>query len=466
MLLIQNPPTYLAERSYIYDVTLREFLGLDYRSRTGEGQAVRIRLDQDPSGRELVMPDVLFQTPASEWLTGAALPQRPLRHWQVPERIKTTVSPFTHVPVLYGAGGDQDGLFKESRRGIALGLDFFGSAFWALTRYEEIVSPAKDKHGRFPIHAALAFQEGFLERPIINEYLEILWAAFQRLWPLLQRKPRLSRVLMSHDVDFPLCTAGRKRANVQRSILADVAIRHDSALALRRWKAYGEAQKNFFDNDPFNTFELIMDMGDRLGRQSEFNFVPEPTAGRPDGNYDLESPWFRKLLRRIHERGHILGFHPSYSSWDREERIRQEFLKLKRVCREEDIVQEKWGGRQHFLRWKNPESWQYWETAGLDHDSTLGFSAQAGFRCGACFTYPVFNLVTRKKLKLLERPLIAMDVALFPGWRFDFEKCHEKIIALNKICRSFNGDFTLLWHNNSLLTKAQRDLFRQVSEDL
>jgi len=40
-----------------------------------------------------------------------------------------------------------------------------------LTRYEEVVKSVKDEHERFPARASLAYREGFLMRPIVNEYL-------------------------------------------------------------------------------------------------------------------------------------------------------------------------------------------------------------------------------------------------------------------------------------------------------
>lgn len=51
-----------------------------------------------------------------------------------------------------------------------------------------VCSGAAD-HDRFPATASLAYRAGFLDRPQIDEYLEILWAAMRRLWPGLQRKP-------------------------------------------------------------------------------------------------------------------------------------------------------------------------------------------------------------------------------------------------------------------------------------
>ena len=73
------------------------------------------------------------------------------------------------------------------------------------------------------------------------------------------------------------------------------------------------------------------------------------------------------------------------------------------------VEQAQWGGRQHYLRWENPETWRACEDAGLAHDSTLGFSAGSGFRTGACVDHPVFDLRARRALRLRERPLVVMD---------------------------------------------------------
>lgn len=83
---------------------------------------------------------------------------------------------------------DSDNYMDVQDFKVKLGLDIFGSAFFMLTRYEEVVKSVKDEHERFQARASLAYQEGFLERPIVNEYLEILWWSMKRLWPNLERK--------------------------------------------------------------------------------------------------------------------------------------------------------------------------------------------------------------------------------------------------------------------------------------
>ena len=95
-----------------------------------------------------------------------------------------------------------------------------------------------------------------------------------------------------------------------------------------------------------------------------------------------------------HERGHEIGLHPSYRTYLSPQQIKREFRILRHEAELAGIRQEQWGGRQHFLRWKAPDTWQGWEEAGLQYDSTLGYSDRPGFRCGTCYEYPVFNLRT------------------------------------------------------------------------
>jgi hypothetical protein len=52
-----------------------------------------------------------------------------------------------------------------------------------LARYKEVARSDRDEHDRFPAAASLTHQEGFFERPIVNEYLEILWSCVKRLLP-------------------------------------------------------------------------------------------------------------------------------------------------------------------------------------------------------------------------------------------------------------------------------------------
>ena len=115
-LLVEARAAYEPERRYILEVVLGEWLGLDWELRAADRDEVRIGLAEDAGGPSVLVPDVLFATRPEDWLTVASLP--PMRS-------------ANDLPILYGAPPAQPGLQR-------LEVDVFGSAFFMLTRYEEL----------------------------------------------------------------------------------------------------------------------------------------------------------------------------------------------------------------------------------------------------------------------------------------------------------------------------------------
>ena len=56
-------------------------------------------------------------------------------------------------------------------------------------------------------------------------------------------------------------------------------------------------------------------------------------------------------------------------------------------------------GRQHFLRFEVPTTWQIWEDANMEWDSTMGYADKKGFRCGTCYSYGVFKYIDKEDFK-------------------------------------------------------------------
>jgi hypothetical protein len=415
---LAHPVGYATERRYAAEILLGELLGLDVACIEEERDDVELTLPGHTGS--LLLPDGLFATDPRDWLTERSLPSEPLRR---PD----------DVPLLFGG-------------------DFFGSAFFLLTRYEEAVLGHRDEHGRFPASASLAAREDFLERPLVNEYAELLWGNLQATWPRLECVRRVFRVLPSHDVDIPFCSRSGLVARV-RNAAGDVVKRQDPVLAARRLVGV---------SDLYDTFNFIMDTSERSGVRSTFFFLAsQAPENRIGAGYSLDDPRIRSLLRRIHDRGHEIGLHGSYASHDEPSRLHVELTELRRACAEEGIDQEAWGGRQHFLRWSGP-LWEAYENAGLAYDASLSFADQPGFRAGICCEYPVFDLWQRRPLTVRERPLVAMEVSLLQYLRLDDAATLDRLVALKETCRRFGGDFTLLWHNDRLLSRGARHTYQDA----
>jgi len=440
MIIINVPSTYSIERKYIIDVIFKQFLGLEYSIVFQDRKDISIEVE-GIDNKELRLPDIFFQTPQEKWLTIESLPKLPLLNY-IPSLANLDGNIVSSpVPMIYGERNDMD-ISKSN----GLNIDILGSAFFMLTRYEEIVKSERDQYGRFPDSASLAYREGFFERPIINEYIEIFWAYLKRLWPSLERKNREFRLCITHDVDRPFAYYFLSPVELIRFLLGDFFVTHNLSLLLRNILKCQRVKMGRLDVDPFFTFKRIMDISEVNGLRSAFYFISSKGNYKYGGNYDIGHPKIRQLLHEINNRGHEIGFHANFCSYKSYERVKSELNIINKILAEEKIKQEVKGGRQHYLQWQAPITWQNWEVAGLEYDTSVGFSDHAGFRCGVCYEYPVFNLKTRQTLKLIERPLIVMD------WYLEsecgFENSLEKILVLKNRCRKFRGDFVLLWHNN------------------
>jgi peptidoglycan/xylan/chitin deacetylase (PgdA/CDA1 family) len=233
------------------------------------------------------------------------------------------------------------------------------------------------------------------------------------------------------------------------------AVRGDPGQAAARLAALARGR------DPNDTFDELMAVSEARGLRSAFFFI---AGGTPplDGDYSLDDPWVRRLLRRIHERGHEIGLHGSYATMTDPGMLAGELERLRRACAEEGVEQERWGGRQHFLRWRCPDTWRAWDEAGLDVDSSLGFHDDAGFRCGTSHPFPVFDLERRRELRLREQPLVAMEVALLDRGSSSPAGAGARLRALKDACRRHGGAFTLLWHNSRYVSPRERRLYREA----
>ena len=454
-LMISHPPGRPRERRYAFDVVFREFLGIDYEA-SEDASIDHVRIDVGGAGAAAVLAvdDRFFGTADDQWLQRESLPATPLRRWRSPDSGATEPD----VPVIFASGvGPPDNC------NLHLPIDIFGGIFFLLSRYEEAVEGAvRDRFGRFPAKASLAFRESFLERPLVDEYVEILWSMLLRLRPGLRRRNHRYALHVSHDVDVPFLGCGVPMNRLVRGAAGDIIVRRAPVQAARRLVS---SLFGLSDSDPGNTFDFLMSSSERAGAVGEFYFMATDRTCPLDATYDLEDPEIEGLMTAIHSRGHRIGLHPGFETFMDAAKTGDEFERLRRSCDRFGVRQDRWGGRQHYLRWA-PCTWQNWEDAGLDYDSSVGFADHVGFRAGTCREFPVFNLRTEKQLSLREKPLVAMERTLLDPTYMGLSpaECVAKMGTLAATCRRFGGTLSILWHNTSLLTAADRRLYADVLE--
>ena len=466
-LVVTHPPGREEERQYVCAVMLGDWLGLDYATRSAERPDVRITVAGDSDERALHLPDVFFPRAAAAWLAPASLPAEPAGAWPA-SCAGAAHGLTTPVPILFGEPHHAGDLSDPQNGQIRLPIDIFGSVFFLLSRYEEVACKARDRRDRFAGTGSFSHRFGLLERPLANEYLEILWSSLQRLWPGLERRRRTYCAELSCDVDVPFSAIGRPWRKMALSLAADLVKRRAPELAWQRLRARSAGGSAGMRRDPNNTFDFIMTTGERHGLKTTFFLKAGVSEPQYDEAYSLEAPPVAPVLCEMHARGHELGLHPSYHTYRNGTRLKAEFATLLRAAERLGLHQPAWGGRQHYLRFAVPETWRHYAAAGLSYDATLAHADQPGFRCGTCYDFPAYDLEQRRPLPLREKPLTVMELTLLDREYLGLaaEQAYQRITRLAAVCRRFNGRFSLLWHNNALLTRARQRLYEAVVAEL
>ena len=359
-------------------------------------------------------------------------------------------------------------LIEQKEGHFVINYDILGLTYWMLNRIEEIGRTDLDNHDRFPAIASHAYKHGYLDRPVVDEWLHILGQVIQRIWPMLELKQHYFSMKVSHDVDAPSRYGFSSAKSLARSVAGDIIKRRDFKGALAAPLIRLNSSKRLHPADKFNTFDWIMDQSEKNNLVSAFYFICGRTDPSKDADYEPEHPAIRDLMNRIHMRGHEIGLHPSYNSFQNPRVIQNEANRLRTIMQGENIRQDI-GGRMHYLRWEHPKTLQAWNDAGMTYDTTLGYAALPGFRCGTCFEYPAFNPITQEQLKVRIRPLIVMECTVIADRYLGLgytDEAKEKILLLKYRCQAVKGTFTLLWHNSELYSSTQKNFYSALVTEL
>jgi hypothetical protein len=372
-----------------------------------------------------------------------SLPKRPLKRYKGGEL--PIVIDEKELPIIYmgNEGKNQEPIIKQiSEDKIKTNIDIISSVFFLLSGYQEYVDPQEDKHGRFSALKSLPFQEEFLDRPVVNEYIELLFHWLKVLNPKMEKESRKFQLMLTHDIDnIMIYTLRHKLRKIRQELIKGKSI-------TGFFKLIGRLLHTTFMKNK-NTINYILKKSKEFNFKSHFFFL---TAGKNEkydkGRYNIHSSKIKKIIHQIEKEGHKVNLHASYSSFLNKKQL----LKEKQIL--EDLIKTKnFGVRWHYLRFKIPESYSLVNSCSFTYDSSLGYNDRYGFRAGTCYPFKPFNIATNEKMNFWEYPLIIMEETLINPNYCNMQSDKKIIELIKKIIDKiafFNGNFIFLIHNTSL----------------
>lgn len=450
MIHIYIPPGSIPEKTYACNVVFGDFLGLHYQIEVHEKPNYVIVLENK---HRVIINDDFFERFVND--------RDYLNKDNIPQEISKLKNHFcceNDVIIIYG-----NSKVEVHETSIFCGVDIIANIFFMLSRWEEWVTDKLDGHKRFPAEESLAWKYDFLDRPIVNEYIEMLWNMLLHLGIKQQRKKHQFTIRVSHDVDRPF----HYKKFQWLQLIKDIVKRIRGHWPYPLWNIC----KQFIlvnigkqdTHDPYYTFNQIMDISDQYNLKSTFYFIAKHRSAYDD-RYPVDHPAMITLMQNISARGHQIGLHGSYLSYNNEEYLKDEYNALLNLLKREIHYNKEIGIRQHYLRYSVKVTPSLQADCELKYDTTVGYAQRAGFRSGVCHDYPIFDINKRQSLGMIERPLHIMDGSLLATQyqNLTYDEALKYALMIKGKVKQYNGNLQLLWHNTYFMNQFDVDLYKSI----
>lgn len=332
----------------------------------------------------------------------------------------------------------------------ALNFDPFSAVFYFLSRYEEYLAHIRDRHNRFPAKESFAYQNGIIDKPVVDQWAYLLLEKIKEKYPLIEINKRKFTCINTIDVDSVYAIKGK---GILRTfgILVRPLLKINVKEFIFNLKVLFGRRK-----DPFNTFSILIKKIKKYPKIKNVFFFLVGEYATYDTNVHPKNKKFQSIIKSINDYSKV-GIHPSYRSNKKTKYLEQEIKTLEEIVHR-DVV----ASRQHFLKLELPNTYRNLLENDIKEDYTMGFASVIGFRAGTCTPFPFYDLDLEYETPLVLYPFCIMDATLKYYLKQTPNQAKASIDRVIEEVKNVNGTFVSIWHNESLSENSIWKDWRQV----
>ena len=331
---------------------------------------------------------------------------------------------------------------------IHIQIDILSMTFLMLSRYEEHIATKKDQHGRFEYKESIACNYGFNHIPVVDEYALLLKQELQTWIPEMVFGNVLPSIIPSHDIDEIYRYQSFYKSC--RTLVGDLVRYKSLPLFINSLISYIKTLGSKV-NDPYlNSIGKLIKTSEKFGVYSIFYFMAAKASKFNDGYLPIDKNLTR-YYDKITESNMFIGLHGGYETYN--DKL---VYGTEKAALEQAIHTKVNKNRQHFLRFDVNCTYKILEDSGITYDSSLCYAEAEGFRAGTSHPFNPYNFETNQTYKLVEHPLIVMDVTLTSYKNYtDSEALHSMKMLYDRV-KAVGGEFHILWHNTYVDREPKR----------
>ncbi|HMO31564.1 MAG TPA: polysaccharide deacetylase family protein [Lacibacter sp.] len=326
-----------------------------------------------------------------------------------------------------------------------LGFDLFSALFYLLSRYEEYNEYEPDAYGRYAHTNALAWKEGVLNQPLVDQWLQVFRRRLQQKLPHLKLRQQVFSFLPTYDID--IAWSWREKAWWR---LLGGALREPRSIPNRLQVLLGRHA------DPYDCYSWLDEQHRHHQLQPLYFFLMARQRDGLDKNIHPRNSSLRRLIIHTAETAAV-GLHPSVFSNTHPGALPEEKQLLEQVTGHAVTC-----SRHHYLRVQLPHSYRQLLAAGITHDYSMGYGTVNGFRASTSRSFLWYDLEQEQTTQLRVHPLAFMDAnALYEAGQTPGEALQELTEMYNRI-KEVQGTCITVFHNHILGTGADMAGWREM----
>jgi len=332
-------------------------------------------------------------------------------------------------------------------------FDFFGAAFWLLSRYEEYLPFKANKYNVFDHRSSLAWQNDFLDKPLVNLWCAEFSKVLKHKFPAIKFKPNNFKAITTIDIDNVYKFKHKGFVRSLAGVASDIRYGNFAQLKQRlKTTLFGKT-------DEFDCYEYLVSTNKKNKTQAIYFFLLGD-YGMNDKNHPSSNLTFQKLMKHLADYS-LTGIHPSFASNFNTQQLKIEIARLGGITHKEVVH-----SRQHFGMLKFPTTYKNLIQSGIKNDYSLGYTNINGFRASVCNPFKWYDIVLEQESPLELHPFCLGDVCLDKQSGSDTSKAIEIVASYVKTIKFFNGQFIIVFHNDMLANNPKGQQWRALYEHM
>ncbi|MHA6281461.1 polysaccharide deacetylase family protein [Salinimicrobium sp. CAU 1759] len=334
--------------------------------------------------------------------------------------LEVKVQEWDDVPCFFSVG-----------EASSIPFDIFAASFYLLSRYEEYLPHVKDKEGRFQASESLAFQNGFLDKPVIDIWAQKFKKVLKKKFPAQDFPKRDLRTQTIISVTEAYCYKKKGIVRVVLGLGLDL-IRFKPKYVLHRLQVMTKLKR-----DPYDIYTKVIQFLRKYKVPMKFMFQVSDFSTH-DRNINHNRLEFQSLIKSVADYAEV-GLQPGFYANQKFAVLKEEKKRLEQIIKRP--VRSSINTHYNLLL---PDSYNHLVELEIQKDFSMGYPEALGLRAGTCTPFLFYDLNFEITTPLRVYPYAINSEAL---GRLKESEIEFKVLELKRQIAIVNGTFTSVFTN-------------------